>query len=131
MGPIPENMWLAVRKTYDAIPEPKIVIAVGACAISGGPYIDHAETHNGADSTIPVDLYIPGCPPHPYTILEGLLGFLGRARSRAERLRSVTAATEEIQRENLEVGMARADEAVRLLGADLGKGPMTKRPNGS
>ena len=77
-GPVTENMRLALRKTYDAVPDPKIVIAVGACAISGGPYIDHPEVHNGADQVVPVDLYVPGCPPHPYTILHGLLGLLGR-----------------------------------------------------
>jgi Ni,Fe-hydrogenase III small subunit len=77
-GPVTENMKLALKKTYDAVPEPKLVIAVGACAISGGPYANHPEVHNGADTTVPVDLYVPGCPPHPYTILEGLLGLLGR-----------------------------------------------------
>jgi Ni,Fe-hydrogenase III small subunit/Pyruvate/2-oxoacid:ferredoxin oxidoreductase delta subunit len=77
-GPVTENMRLALKKTYDAVPEPKIVVAVGACAIAGGPYIDHPEVHNGADSAVPVDLYIPGCPPHPFTILDGLLGLLGR-----------------------------------------------------
>ena len=77
-GPVTENMRLAVKKTYDAVPAPKIVVAGGACAISGGPYLDHPEAHNGADAVVPVDLYIPGCPPHPYTILEGLLGLLGR-----------------------------------------------------
>ena len=71
-------MKLALKKTYDAVPAPKIVIAVGACAISGGPYIDHDEAHNGVDSIVPVDLYIPGCPPHPMTILDGLLRLLGR-----------------------------------------------------
>jgi Ni,Fe-hydrogenase III small subunit/NAD-dependent dihydropyrimidine dehydrogenase PreA subunit len=77
-GPVTDNMKLALKKTYDAVPAPKLVIAVGACAISGGPYIDHPETHNGADSIVPVDLYIPGCPPHPFTILDGLLRLLGR-----------------------------------------------------
>jgi Ni,Fe-hydrogenase III small subunit/Pyruvate/2-oxoacid:ferredoxin oxidoreductase delta subunit len=77
-GPVTENMMLALRKTYDAVPPPKIVIAVGACAISGGPYLDHPEVHNGADSVVPVDLYVPGCPPHPLTILDGLLRLLGR-----------------------------------------------------
>ncbi len=77
-GPVTENMKLALRKTYDAVPDPKIVIAVGACAISGGPYLDHAEVHNGAESVVPVDLFIPGCPPHPLTILDGLLRLLGR-----------------------------------------------------
>jgi Ni,Fe-hydrogenase III small subunit/Pyruvate/2-oxoacid:ferredoxin oxidoreductase delta subunit len=77
-GPVTRNMQEALRKTYEAIPDPRIVIAVGACAISGGPYVDHVEIHNGADSTVPVDLYIPGCPPHPLTILEGLIGLIGR-----------------------------------------------------
>ncbi len=77
-GPVTENMRLALRKTYEAIPSPKIVIAVGACAISGGPFVDHPEQHNGADAIVPVDLYIPGCPPHPLTILDGLLRLLGR-----------------------------------------------------
>jgi Ni,Fe-hydrogenase III small subunit/formate hydrogenlyase subunit 6/NADH:ubiquinone oxidoreductase subunit I len=76
-GPVTENMRIALLKAYEAIPSPKVVIAVGACAISGGPYIDHPEAHNGADSVVPVDLYVPGCPPSPWTILDGLLRLLG------------------------------------------------------
>ena len=77
-GALSENMLLALRKTYDAVPAPKLVIAVGACAISGGPYIDHPEVANGVEGTLPIDLYIPGCPPHPLTILDGLLRLVGR-----------------------------------------------------
>lgn len=77
-GPVTENMRTALLDTYAAVPEPKIVIAVGACAISGGPFYNSPEVHNGISDLLPVDLYIPGCPPHPYTILDGLLRMLGR-----------------------------------------------------
>jgi len=77
-GPVTQNMKLALKKTYEAVPSPKIVIAVGACAISGGPYLGHAEQCDGADQVLPVDLYVPGCPPHPYTILDGLLRLLDK-----------------------------------------------------
>ena len=82
-GAISENMRLALRKTWDAVPDPKIVIAVGACAISGGPYIDHPEVANGVEGLLPIDLYIAGCPPHPLTILDGLLRLVGRLEGRS------------------------------------------------
>jgi Ni,Fe-hydrogenase III small subunit/NAD-dependent dihydropyrimidine dehydrogenase PreA subunit len=107
-GPVTRNMHVALRKTYDAIPDPKVVIAVGACAISGGPYIDHPEVHNGADTVVPVDLYVPGCPPHPYTILEGLLGLIGK------RQPPRPGADDPLAR-----GIRRAEEDVRTLGVDL------------
>jgi Ni,Fe-hydrogenase III small subunit/NAD-dependent dihydropyrimidine dehydrogenase PreA subunit len=77
-GPVTENMALALQKTYEAVPAPKLVVAVGACAIAGGPFMDHREVRNGAEAVVPVDLYIPGCPPHPLSILDGLLRLLGR-----------------------------------------------------
>ena len=77
-GPVTENMRSAVLDTYEATPAPKIVIAVGACGINGGPFSGSSEVSPGLDSLLPVDLYIPGCPPHPYTILDGLLRLLGR-----------------------------------------------------
>ncbi|OGV52264.1 MAG: hydrogenase [Lentisphaerae bacterium GWF2_44_16] len=82
-GPVTENMKLALKKTYEAVANPKLVIAVGACAISGGIYEGHSEANNGVQSIIPVDLFIPGCPPHPSTILDGLLRLMGRLKGDA------------------------------------------------
>jgi Ni,Fe-hydrogenase III small subunit/NAD-dependent dihydropyrimidine dehydrogenase PreA subunit len=77
-GPVTKNMELGLKKTLEATSDPKLVIAVGACAISGGPFASQKEQLGGAESCAPVDLYIPGCPPHPLTILDGLLRLLGR-----------------------------------------------------
>ncbi len=77
-GPVTRNMQSALLDTYAAIPEPKLVIASGACAIAGGPFRGSPEVNNGIGDLLPVDLYIPGCPPHPYTALDGLLRLLGQ-----------------------------------------------------
>lgn len=77
-GPVSENMKSALLETYQAVASPKVVIAVGACAISGGIYQQHPETNEGLSGLIPVDLYIPGCPPHPLTTLDGLLRLMGK-----------------------------------------------------
>ena len=76
-------MLLALEKTYRAMADPRLVIAVGVCAISGGPFRGSPEVLDGVPADIPVDLYIPGCPPHPLTILDGILRLLGRLEFRA------------------------------------------------
>lgn len=77
-GPVTANMKLALEKTWAAVPSPRLVIAVGACAIAGGPFAGHPEVEGGVTSLLPVHLHVPGCPPHPLTILDGLLRLLGR-----------------------------------------------------
>jgi Ni,Fe-hydrogenase III small subunit/ferredoxin len=87
-GPVSENMLLGLRKTWEATPAPRLLIAVGACAISGGPFAGSPVCRDGLDGAIPgvpVDLYVPGCPPHPVTLLDGLLRLLGRVEG--DRLR--------------------------------------------
>jgi Ni,Fe-hydrogenase III small subunit len=81
-GPVTRNMELALRKTWEATPSPRLVIAVGACAISGGVFATHDQVRGGVGAILPVDLYVPGCPPHPYTTLDGLLRLLGRRGGR-------------------------------------------------
>ena len=79
-GPVSKNMILALQKTYEAMPKPAWVIACGTCAISGGLYADSPETANGVEDFFKVYLYVPGCPPHPATLLEALVRLMGRRR---------------------------------------------------
>ena len=72
-GPVSRNMELALRKTYDATPDPRLVVAVGACGCSGGIFGQNYASLGGVDKVIPVDVYIPGCPPRPEALIEGLL----------------------------------------------------------
>lgn len=77
-GAVSRNMRSALYETYQAVPEPRLVIAVGACAINGGPFRGSPEVEDGVPVDLPVDLWVPGCPPHPLTVLDGLLRLLGR-----------------------------------------------------
>jgi Ni,Fe-hydrogenase III small subunit/NAD-dependent dihydropyrimidine dehydrogenase PreA subunit len=80
-GPVSANMRDALVATWEATPAPKLLVAVGACAISGGPFRGSPACAGGAAGVMPgvePDLFIPGCPPHPVTILDGLLRLLGR-----------------------------------------------------
>lgn len=81
-GPVTRNMELALLKTYRATPEPKVVVAVGACGISGGIFGRNYATVGGVDQVVPVDVYIPGCPPRPEALLYGILLAVGRMAAR-------------------------------------------------
>ena len=81
-GPVTRNLETAVRRTVEAIPEPRVVIAVGACAASGGIVGVGYASAGGVDQILPVDVYIPGCPPRPEAILFGILVAVGRLDAR-------------------------------------------------
>jgi Ni,Fe-hydrogenase III small subunit len=71
-GPVTRQMELALVKTYEATPSPKLVVACGSCAIGGGIFEGNYAVIGGADHSVPVDVYIPGCPPRPEAILHGI-----------------------------------------------------------
>ena len=77
-GTATRNMELALAKTYNATPDPKLIVAVGACACSGGIFRDNYATRNGIDCIVPVDVYIPGCPPRPQALIYGILKAVDR-----------------------------------------------------
>lgn len=77
-GPVTRNMELALRKTYDAMPAPRLVVAVGACGCSGGIFGQNYASLGGVDQVLPVDVYIPGCPPNPHALLQGMFVAMGK-----------------------------------------------------
>ena len=81
-GPVSRNMELALRKTYDAMPSPRLVVAVGACGCSGGIFGESYASLGGVDKVLPVDVYVPGCPPSPHALLHGILTAIGRLPAR-------------------------------------------------
>jgi len=83
-GVVTRNLEEAALRTYDAMPEPRLVVAVGACAISGGVFAGSPQIRDGAAAILPVDVFVPGCPPRPEAIIEGMLLALESRRS-AER----------------------------------------------
>ncbi len=72
-GPVTRNMELALLKTYNATPEPKLVAAMGSCACNGGIFGETYASGGGVDRFMPVDVYIPGCPPRPQAVIFGLM----------------------------------------------------------
>jgi Ni,Fe-hydrogenase III small subunit len=88
VGPVSENMRLPLRKTYEAMPDPKRILAIGACAINGGVFGRSAMSAGGVSSVLPVDLEVPGDPPPPLAILHGLLAVTGRKSALAAQVTS-------------------------------------------
>jgi len=95
-GPVTRNLETAVRRTVEAVPAPRVVIAVGACAASGGIVGEGYASAGGVDRILPVDVYVPGCPPRPEAILFGILVAIGRLDAR--RLRRDGSTTETVIR---------------------------------
>ena len=82
-GPVSKHMAIALQRTYDATPDPKLVVAVGDCGCSGGIFGEGTYASiGGIDRVLPVDVYIPGCPPRPQAILNGLLVAMGLREAR-------------------------------------------------
>ena len=75
-GPVTKNMCEALKRTYEATPNPKWVVAVGGCALDGGCFADSYAVVGGVSDVVPVDFHIPGCPPSPTDLLKGLLALL-------------------------------------------------------
>jgi Ni,Fe-hydrogenase III small subunit/formate hydrogenlyase subunit 6/NADH:ubiquinone oxidoreductase subunit I len=80
-GPVTRNMEVALKKTFQAMPEPRLVVAAGACGISGGIFGRNYATIGAVDAVIPVDVYVPGCPPRPQALLHAILLAIGQAAS--------------------------------------------------
>jgi len=82
-GPVTKNMREALERTYNATPDPKWVVAVGACAVDGGVFAGSYAVTGGVSEVVPVDLHIRGCPPTPTDLLRGLLALLERTNNKA------------------------------------------------
>jgi formate hydrogenlyase subunit 7 len=95
-GPVTRAMEGPLLLTYEAMPDPRLVVAVGACACSGGIFGPSALAHGGLGEVLPVDVLIPGCPPTPLTLIHGLLLALGRVEQRLHGRVSVMHATRQL-----------------------------------
>lgn len=105
-GPVTKQMAPRLKRVYEQMPEPKLVIAAGSCASTGGVFHDCYNCHEGVDDVIPVDMYIPGCPISPEALIDGIVKLLEEAGQEAQAERLADAKPEIVEEG------ARIDEAV-------------------
>jgi Ni,Fe-hydrogenase III small subunit len=91
-GPVARNMEAALRRTYDATPDPKLVVAIGDCGCTGGIFGESYASCGRVSNVVPVDVAVPGCPPSPHQILSGILTAISKATSETPGFRSTGAA---------------------------------------
>jgi Ni,Fe-hydrogenase III small subunit/formate hydrogenlyase subunit 6/NADH:ubiquinone oxidoreductase subunit I len=111
-GPVTRNMEVALRRTYDATPEPRLVVAVGTCGCSGGLFGEGGYASVGAvDRVLPVDVYVPGCPPRPHAILNALLVAMGVREARCRPESTAPAAAIQVEPVAAAVAVSRPQPA--------------------
>jgi Ni,Fe-hydrogenase III small subunit len=118
-GPVTRPMLGPLKRLYDAVPDPKIVVAIGSCAVGGGPWFDTYNVVGGVDRVIPVDMYVPGCPARPEAILHGVAQLLQLAEKKIGAVTESQVTAEELAA----VGHAASERA----GADGAGSPRDKK----